>query len=62
MPTSSPQPLSLVELSTSRWIAGAIRRHPITLLIMTVVIGTADFLGANVDVRAYVVMAIWFSV
>jgi PAS domain S-box-containing protein len=29
---------------------------------MTAVVASADFLGANVDLRAYVVLAIWFSV
>ncbi len=54
------QRLSLVDQATSRWIAGAIRRHPLTLLIMTGVIVAADLIGASVDVRAYEVMAVWF--
>jgi PAS domain S-box-containing protein len=58
----SLQRLSLVDQATSRWIAGASRRHPSTLLIMTGVIVAGDLLGAVVDLRAYAVMAVWFAI
>ena len=35
MSTAPTERLSLLQQSTSRWIAGASRRHPVTLVIMT---------------------------
>lgn len=58
----TPQRLSLVERATARWIAGATRRHPATLVFMTAAIVLGDLLGANVDLRAYGVMGVWLGV
>jgi hypothetical protein len=56
------QQLGLVDQSTTRWVEGASRRHPMTLLIMTGVILVGDLLGATVNPRVFAVMAIWFVI
>lgn len=61
MPSPIPvQHLSLLEQATSRWIAGATKRHPFTLAIATAVVLIGNLLGGTVDRRVYVVMGIWF--
>lgn len=55
------QRLTLVEQATSRWIAGGVRRNPVTLAIAAGGIVIADLLGATVDRRAYVVMGAWIA-
>jgi PAS domain S-box-containing protein len=53
------QQLTLVERATSRWIATATPRHPITLAVCTGAILLADLAGAAVDLRTYGVMILW---
>ncbi|MDQ8165697.1 MAG: PAS domain-containing sensor histidine kinase, partial [Gemmatimonadota bacterium] len=43
------------------WIADSAKRHSITLLATTVIIGVADLLGAAVDSRTYGVLAAWLA-
>lgn len=52
--------LSLVEQATSRWIERASRRHGVTLAVASALILVGDLLGASVDRRVYVAMALWF--
>jgi PAS domain S-box-containing protein len=56
------QQLGLVDQATTRWVEGASRRHPMTLLIMTGVILVGDLLGATVNPRVFAVMAAWFVI
>lgn len=55
------QQLTLAERATSRWIASANPRHPITLAVCTLAILAADLAGASIDVRTYGVMAFWVA-
>ncbi len=59
-PQAAPQQqLTLVERATSRWISSANPRHPITLVVCTGMILVADVLGAEIDIRTYLVMGLW---
>lgn len=54
--------LDTAEPSTSRWIARGVRRHVVTLTFFLIGIGLVDALGAQVDRRAYALMALWIAV
>jgi hypothetical protein len=63
LPNDSPPNtiLAATEPATSRWISEAAARHTATLLVYVALVVLGNLLGAQVDVRTYLVFGVWIA-